>query len=487
MTKNSSKGTNFKNFYLDGQTYYYIHRHLAHFEKDEAIALYQEQKRNGYINMKKRYIQNYLKNINTINGKSLDILNAAMNEEEIIGNLDKQILDILNSSVSTAIQGFNLEKYLKTAYQSLDNFIDTKEAKELDTLFAQITAATEILTSSRGELVILLGKNGIYQKHRDLNKLYNLLQKEINRLEGKTLTVNQSRLLSVERSLAQLIKGLKQKNINKSVLQRYLSNIFSTQIGEYLVSKGIGQGLNVCLSEIRKSLTGTKYIANFQEDEEISSFLKQFGQSGKRTWFKTDNSFKDIDIVLTDDGDTININLGLSTKWYKSGGEEGVAITRETSKSGSFLHRIDQMFNDTNKYYIYNTLGLVSQDNTMYAALKSAMVARNLDVLISGAGLQGDFAQFIVINGYFYSIWDIINAVEKFNEGSGTFDEKSLTDPITISAGGLSKVASLTQAAQKQKKNLTKAFIRSKQQNELIRQLTFVGHFYPNRLRNIVS
>lgn len=485
MTKNSPKGTNFKNFYLDGQTYYYIHRHLAHFEKDEAIALYQEQKRNGYINMKKRYIQNYLKNINTVNEKNLDILNVAMNEEELVGDLDKQILDVLNSSVSTAIQGFNLEKYLKTAYQSLDNFIDTKEAKELDKLFAQITAATEILTSSRGELVVLLGKNGIYQKHRDLNKLYNLLQKEINHLEGKTLTVNQSRLLSVERSLAQLIKGLKQKNINKSILQRYLSNIFSTQIGEYLVSKGIGQGLNVCLSEIRKSLTGTKNI-DFKEDEEISNFLKQFGQSG-RTTFKTDNSFKNINIALKDSGDTIDINLGLSTKWYKGGGNEGVAVTTETSKSGSFLRRIDQMFNDTSKYYIYNTLGLVSQDNTMYAALKSAMIARNLDVLISGTGLQGDFAQFIVINGYFYSIWDIINAVEKFNEGSGTFDEKSATDPITISAGGLSKVALLTQEAQKQRKNLTKAFVRSKQQNELIRQLTFVGHFYPNRLRNIVS
>lgn len=63
------------------------------------------------------------------------------------------------------------------------------------------------------------------------------------------------------------------------------------------------------------------------------------------------------------------------------------------------------MFNtDNDKYYIYNSLGLVAQDDSMYKALKAAMVARNLDVMMSGLGLQGDFAQFIIINGEFYSI-----------------------------------------------------------------------------------
>ena len=62
------------------------------------------------------------------------------------------------------------------------------------------------------------------------------------------------------------------------------------------------------------------------------------------------------------------------------------------------------MFNDSDKYYIYNTLGLVAQDDSMYKALKAAIVARNLDVLMSGMGIQGDFSQFIIINGEFYSI-----------------------------------------------------------------------------------
>jgi hypothetical protein len=39
-----------------------------------------------------------------------------------------------------------------------------------------------------------------------------------------------------------------------------------------------------------------------------------------------------------------------------------------------------------------------------YGALKSMIIARNIDTIISGLGAENDFAQFIVINGTFYSI-----------------------------------------------------------------------------------
>jgi hypothetical protein len=78
-----------------------------------------------------------------------------------------------------------------------------------------------------------------------------------------------------------------------------------------------------------------------------------------------------------------------------------VAITTEIS----FLNRINQLLDsEGDKYYVYNSLGLVGQDDSMYSALKAAMVARNLDVMMSGLGPQGDFSQYIIINGEFYSI-----------------------------------------------------------------------------------
>jgi hypothetical protein len=56
------------------------------------------------------------------------------------------------------------------------------------------------------------------------------------------------------------------------------------------------------------------------------------------------------------------------------------------------------------KYYAYNALGLAEQDNELYSSLKAAILARDLDAMISGSGFQGDFSQFIVLNGEFYSI-----------------------------------------------------------------------------------
>lgn len=84
-----------------------------------------------------------------------------------------------------------------------------------------------------------------------------------------------------------------------------------------------------------------------------------------------------------------------------SGTVYDATIATETS----FVHRLNQMLNGTiEKYYAYNALGLAGQDNEIYSALKSALVAKNLDVLISGLGVQGDFSQYLVINGNFYSI-----------------------------------------------------------------------------------
>jgi len=377
-----------------------------------------------------------------------------------------------------------LNQNLSIAYSSLDSFIQNKQAKDLDNLFAQITKAAELLNTDMDGLLALIGPRGEYKKHRDLTKLSVLLQNEIAKLEGKTLNISQKRLMSVTKSLSNLVSSLSlDGDINKQSLQKYLSNIFSTQIGEYIVSKGVAKGLDLGLKEIRNSLTGSSNITVSENDEELQNFIKNFGQKGSQI-FKTDNSFKNLTVTL-EDGDDFNINLGLSSKWYKgdSGNLDSVSITAEVS----FLNRINQMINSENeKYYVYNSLGLVNQDNSMYSALKAAMVARNLDVMMSGLGPQGDFSQYIVINGEFYSIWQIILALENFNHGQGSYGKGDATDPVTISATGLKSVSEITEQVKDSPSNVASAYIRSKIQNRMIEGLGLTGHFYPNRLKNIL-
>ena len=469
---------------MTGRVYYYIHRHLEHFEKDEAISLFQTQKRQNYLEMKNRYKKNYFNNIYGVNKESLKLLDTAMREDEILGNIDKDMLDILNDRVSQGIKSYELNQNLSIAYSSLDSFIQNKQAKDLDNLFAQITKAAELLNTDMDGLLALIGPRGEYKKHRDLTKLSVLLQNEIAKLEGKTLNISQKRLMSVTKSLSNLVSSLSlDGDINKQSLQKYLSNIFSTQIGEYIVSKGVAKGLDLGLKEIRNSLTGSSNITVSENDEELQNFIKNFGQKGSQI-FKTDNSFKNLTVTL-EDGDDFNINLGLSSKWYKgdSGNLDSVSITAEVS----FLNRINQMINSENeKYYVYNSLGLVNQDNSMYSALKAAMVARNLDVMMSGLGPQGDFSQYIVINGEFYSIWQIILALENFNHGQGSYGKGDATDPVTISATGLKSVSEITEQVKDSPSNVASAYIRSKIQNRMIEGLGLTGHFYPNRLKNIL-
>ena len=297
----------------DGRTYYYMHRHLEHFEKDAAISLFQNQKKQNYLEMKNRYKKNYLSNISGVNNESLKILDAAMREDEIMSGLDKDLLDILNKRISEGIQSYELDKKLSNAYNSLDRFLKSKDAKDLDKLFEQITKATALLNTNISGLLALIGPRGEYKKHRDLTKLSMLLQQEVTKYEGKILNVSQKRLSSVIKSLSNLINNLSSgEQINRQSLQRYLSNIFSTQIGEYIVSKGVAKGLDLGLKEIRSSLTGASNITVDDGDEELQNFIKSYGQSGSQV-FKTDNSFQNLEITL-EDGNTFNINLGLSTK-----------------------------------------------------------------------------------------------------------------------------------------------------------------------------
>ena len=83
------------------------------------MAIYQNQKEINYKQMRRRYQQTFLENI-TIDSPGLQLLNAAMSEEDLISTLDEEILNILNERISSEIDTFKLDKLLYTAYSSLD-------------------------------------------------------------------------------------------------------------------------------------------------------------------------------------------------------------------------------------------------------------------------------------------------------------------------------------------------------------------------------
>lgn len=462
-------------------SYYYIHRHINHFEKDAAVAAFQEQKRQGYTEARNRYKKNYLENV-SINNDSLAMLNAAMSEDEIVSALDEAFLDTLNKSTND-IQATNLDQMLTKAYNSLNDYVNTNNLKDLDKVFQQITKATQLLKSNYKGLVILLGRNSIYRKKHNLSALLLAIDKEVEALENKVIGEQDKRLLSVLNSLNSIVSNINSGNFDKTSLQRSLTNIFSTQIGEYVVSKGAAKALDIGIGEVRKSLAGTKEV-KYTEDEKINNFINNYANE-KRT-FKTDNSFQEVNLQIDELDTEIKVNLGLSTKWYKNiGAARGYGVAIQGQEHG-ISRRIDQMFDAIERYYAYNAIGLLHQDNEPYKAMKAAIVARNIDVFISGLGTQGDFSQYLVINGEFYSIWQIIQLLELYNAGAGSTDRGSSNDIVTISASGASKIASETDQARNYLPNIIKAHERSRRQNQEIKDLKLTGYFYPNKFKSLL-
>lgn len=457
-------------FYTD-QMYYYIHRRYEHFEEaGDLLQTLTEQKETFYNETLKRFKENY---IASISPESLEPLRLAMeNEDEIIETIDKALGEQLNSTVSKALQESRLEGMIKDAYSALDKVVKNRDAENLENLFAVIEEAATMLEDSemKNALLAILQNRKNYSQ---LGRFANYINKEISKMDMKILETNYSTISTVLNSLQKLTRRLVNKE-KKSVLQGSIKNIFSTAFGEYAVQKAVGNLMGNLKQSIEEGLLGAGDVK--LEHPDVVKTWERYGSQSPR--HKVDNYFKHFNIQIDETNNSVFIDLGISTKWYKTGGDaQGVAFTTEKS----FKHRLDQIFNNQNMYGIYNGLALTEQDPSIYHALKAVIVARNIDTMMSGLGVAaGDFAQFIVINGHFYSIYDIIKTLENYNTGQGT-------DIVTVSAKGLKQVLDYTKAAQNENKNLEAAFERSKQQNKLLDVLELTGHFYPQRLISVVK
>lgn len=474
----------------DGKAQYYIHRHLKNFDMGGAVSVFNQQKKEGYQQAKARYNNNYIKSISGISDSAKQRLNDAMNSDEILKNLDREIVDSLNQSTSNAIKSFNLDAMLQNSYGNLNdaisNFTKNGDVKKINEIFKDISKASNILAGNKNEVTKILKNSGFLDgSGGNLNELYRLGKEQMAAWEGQVLTLNRSRLQSVLKSLTEMTGTIIGGASTAKSLQGYIKNIFSTQLGEYVVSRGVGKAAGMGLERIKKSMSGVKIVKT--QNNEINKFIKDFGQKGNQV-YKTDNNFSNFSISLNDGRDAFVVDLGITTKWYKnftSADSSGVTITTETS----FINRVNQMYNTPGeKYNAYNALGLVAQDESGYKALKASIIARNIDTLISGLGFHGDFSQVMVLNGNFISIMEIINIIENFNTGSGTseFDVNS-DDPVTISANGLTNISQLTEDSLGEKGNLMRAYIRSKEQNQLINNLSLSGHFYPNKMKRLLK
>jgi hypothetical protein len=150
------------------------------------------------------------------------------------------------------------------------------------------------------------------------------------------------------------------------------------------------------------------------------------------------------------------------------------------------------MFEKSERYYAYNTLGLVNQNNENYRALKQAILARNMDLFLSGLGFgTDDFSQYLLINGELYSIWEIVQDIEKYNEGSSNTPGymTNSNEPVSISIQGNAQLGKdVDERRNAPVKSSYEARVNALKENRYIEdpsKMKVVGHFYPKRFNKL--
>lgn len=218
--------------------------------------------------------------------------------------------------------------------------------------------------------------------------------------------------------------GKSERNLTVKGVQIILRNIFSTGFGEALAGS-ICYGAKSTVRELILTGLKTYNVTYWDENGQISmgpSYSHSFNPKNTEVFGdqsragKADVFFKGarINIGTQQSPNEIKMNFGISVKTYKDlkFNKKAGKWTSGTISSGAgptFLQAIYNTFGTDAKYkyYAYNILTHQDRYPQALQVMQDAILTRNILRLFSSRG-NGDFAQFLYINGQIISIWEII-------------------------------------------------------------------------------
>lgn len=464
----------------------YIHRSKMGVYKSFGSGItseYNSQKEQNYLKMMNRFQKNYLESISNVPN---ELLNGAINSEELLKEINQNSLNSLNQIFSESLEnlsnqildlGKNARSYgMQYVQQYLENNNSKKARENFSKMFENISKASEIVYGDESILAY------ICQKATTYGDIKERLQQTYFRLNGKTVSINNTEEKKVIQYLNNLINATESKTIlnndgklNVQSFNSYFNNIFSTNFGENLIGS-----LVINNPIIYKNIIDEVNSLGAQNVEiKFDSELMSLAQQGTQV-YKVDSQLKNFKVSVDINGQnaTITLDIGLSIKNYQS-------VTSKVSITGekSLIYRLKQLFKNKRDLILsYNILANSDILTVEYGALKSNIVSYFADIFMSGIGTQGDFSQYIVINGKFYSIYDILLKLKEYNLGG--INDNSI---ISVSPIGLGKVTSFQQQRrQEEPKSLINAYKNSKNAINMLQNLNLHASFYPNRYNALV-
>ena len=235
----------------------------------------------------------------------------------------------------------------------------------------------------------------------------------------------------------------------------------------------------------KANLTGAS-VAEIQYSDEFGNIVSK--SKGKAAYGKADASFNNVQIKLNGNGSigdsaVINMNIGISDKFYKTSyfpGLKGYQKNQSYSSGsgGSLVEALWSSFGSNLKYlyYAYNTIGHGDRSgwDTAQGALNEVILTRQIVRLFAARGGNEDFAQFMFVNGQIIPIWDIIMSTMEDISLSSQKGEK--IQPVTLSITDIGKIQ---EATRKRKSTLEERIYNV---NNAVRKAKIVAHVNLNNL-----
>lgn len=410
-----------------GEQLLYVHKHAKNFNKAAATEYFQKKQKNGE-KMLSRYRTRLFDSIQ-IPQSVKDLLNfgTEAGQEKLLEAMNTGIQNGLNEALNNvpsdliALSNAARQSFNKSGIASLDNVIK------------YINQGAKLVTTESNALSIILNQfdNGSINLEGLSQELKHRLS--FKNEEGKIIGFNSITLNSVAKSLVNLISAANSQKLSTKAMNGYLNNIFSTGLGEGLIATGVARKMVQGADELVNELTDKILLGTRTPVQKTTTYAEDYSSLINST-FKPDVGAENFQLAITDNGDKITIQLGLSVKQY---GSLDKSVSIVTNKP--FIQTINGLFSD-GKYYVYNTLGLLSDAQKQYREMKKAIVLSYADNFLTGTGYGQDFAQYIIINGKAYPAYDILKKV--VNQTSGALSsDKDISDPIVISIEGASAIA----------------------------------------------
>lgn len=432
----------------------YTHGDLAEFRNFNLLTNeFKSEKDRAKMAMTRQYKNLFLQNIKS--PKTNELLELVADPDrgnKFLSELNEGLQkDLQNQLDINEFKSFHQEmKNLPSSKNpSLTRYLQKSKVKQgveiLDKYIESIGQSIQMLNSAAGSDPLNFGaalialSNQSKQVGGFTSKQYGSeLQKIVNQYKNTSngTIVNQNKIRDLCNDIETLARYLKTgkdadgKNITSSTVHNFLQkNFFSGTAGEWLFESAIKTGVYNILHSVQEyERTGSNKMS-LQLPDYLGNSMSQ--DMGNPQEVKADFKLKNASVGLSQIGDYLNgmeliMDIGVSNKLYSTAALYN-PITGDSSKSSFSLgggmnvrDAINFSFNTENKKYLaYNTFAWETEPELSrpLIALQDVLFKRSL-INIAGArhGAE-DFAMFLLINGEFIPLWDLIQLAANQNLG----------------------------------------------------------------------